>query len=73
MPLSEELRGLDRSEAEKRIEKYGFNELAERRLANLVESAAKLLSDPMGAMLLGLSATYWMLGKTTDAIILGCA
>lgn len=64
------LSGLTESEAKHRLGKFGFNELEERRFASLFENFLKILTDPMGLMLLILSGVYWGLGKNSDAMIL---
>lgn len=62
--------GLTSAEAKSRLARYGHNELEERRLATAFENIFKILMDPMGLMLLILSAVYWTLDKHGDAIIL---
>jgi Ca2+-transporting ATPase len=62
--------GLNSEEVKIRLQKYGFNEVDEDRLTTTLENLLKILSDPMGLMLLFLSVVYWVLGKHTDTIIL---
>ena len=68
MPQS--LQGLTQAEVESRLRKFGQNQIEENRLASSARNAIKILSDPMGLMLLSLSVLYWYLGKKNDAIIL---
>lgn len=65
--------GLSSVEAQRRIKKFGFNEIEEKRLATALQNIAKILLDPMGLMLLVLTVVYWFLGKNTDAVILAIA
>lgn len=62
--------GLTQQEVKARLQQYGFNEFEERRALSLLGNLLKLVSDPMGLMLLILSAIYWFLGEHHDAIIL---
>lgn len=62
--------GLTSTEALSRIKEFGFNEIEEKRLSTALENLFKILSDPMGFMLLVLSAIYWTLGENKDAVIL---
>lgn len=59
--------GLSRSEASRRLQQFGFNELVARPLNKLFSDLRELLMDPMGLMLLGLSVIYFYLGDPKNA------
>lgn len=62
--------GLTTEKAEELLKKYGKNELvANKRLAQL-KQFLKILSDPMGLMMIGLSILYFMTGDKMDAVII---
>ena len=62
--------GLTRDEAKRRLRLVGPNEVSTSRPQSRLRQTAKLLSDPMGLMLLGLAVLYAILGDHTDAMIL---
>lgn len=66
----QKLTGLTSDEAKQRLKQFGPNELEENRFGHWFENIRKILFDPMGLMLLILSATYFALGHTSDAIVL---
>lgn len=49
---------------------YGDNEIVSQKGQSLIFDILKILSDPMGLMLLGLSVIYWLMGDNKEAIIL---
>lgn len=68
--MTEVARGLTSQEVKERLQKFGFNEIEEKKISAAFENFLKILSDPMGTMLLILSFIYWFLGKQSDAVIL---
>ena len=64
-------KGLTTTEASQRLAEYGENSFDSAKTKNgglaILKSA---LADPMGLMLLGLSAIYFLLNHRTDALIL---
>ncbi|PWU19694.1 MAG: hypothetical protein C5B49_05350 [Bdellovibrio sp.] len=62
--------GLSAAEVEARLKQFGFNEIAEDKWASSLAQAMQILSDPMGLMMLILSIVYWVLGETSDSLIL---
>jgi Ca2+-transporting ATPase len=65
--------GLSTVEAKKLLDQWGTNEVTQDSLKSFFSQAKKILLDPMGMMLLILSALYWGLGDKPDSIILFCA
>jgi len=63
--------GLSTQEAEKRIEQYGRNELAHRRVRPPVVSFLMLLAGPLNLVLIAAGAVSAFLGEASGAIIIG--
>lgn len=61
--------GLTNIEVSKQIQNFGYNEFEENKISDFLTNIMKILIDPMGMMLLGLSIIYWILGERNDAII----
>lgn len=61
--------GLTSQEVEVLLKKYGYNELVSGDYLTRFQQIIKILSDPMGLMLLGMSALYFFTGDRTDAVI----
>lgn len=64
------LKGLTTEKAEELLKIYGKNELVSGQGLAQLRQFLKILSDPMGLMLLGLSGLYFLTGDQTDAIII---
>jgi len=62
--------GLSTQEASRRHIKSGPNEIVPSRLESSFSELKRILLDPMGLMLLGLSGLYYVLGDYTDSLIL---
>lgn len=63
-------KGLSTLEAKKRLAEFGKNEIVPTQVNSRLAELFKVLKDPMGLMLLGLSLIYFLLGENTDAILL---
>ena len=62
--------GLSQVEAGAALQIYGYNEFESQKIKTAFANILKVILDPMGLMLLILSAVYWFLGERSDAIIL---
>lgn len=62
--------GLTQSEAKRQLALFGPNEIAGSHLTSRAKEIGSLLLDPMGLMLLGLSALYFAIGEPSDGVIL---
>ena len=62
--------GLSSEEAHRRLIQFGPNQIIPSRLESILGEAKKILFEPMGFMLLVLSALYALLGNQTDSLIL---
>lgn len=62
--------GLTTAEAQELLKKYGPNEIVSDSALSRFKEFLKILSDPMGLMMLGLAALYFLTGDTTDAVII---
>ena len=62
--------GLSEEEAEKRLERYGFNELPSAQARNLWRIALDLLREPMLLLLMGTGGVYLLLGDPGEAAVL---
>jgi Ca2+-transporting ATPase len=65
--------GLTTSEAARRLQADGPNELPNERPRNLVDIAREVLSEPMFALLIAAAAIYVVLGDVREAFILACS
>ncbi|MGE5086259.1 MAG: cation-translocating P-type ATPase [Bacillota bacterium] len=63
-------KGLTSEKAEELLKIYGRNELVSSSGLTPLKQLLKILSDPMGLMMLGLSMLYFLTGDTTDAVII---
>lgn len=63
-------RGLTSERAEELLKIYGKNELVPSRAQAQFQQILKILSDPMGLMMLGLAALYFITGDRSDAIMI---
>lgn len=70
MTLKVENMGLTSQEAAARLRRFGYNEITSDGRVRFAAQLIKVLSDPMGVMLLGLSLLYWFLGDKADSVIL---
>lgn len=61
--------GLTSLEAQELLVKHGRNEIASSDQLTRLQQFFKILSDPMGVMMLGMSALYFFTGDTTNAVI----
>lgn len=73
--VSEELQvdvqtGLNAKEADKRLEKYGANELEEKKQKSLFEKVIAQLKDFLVLILIGASIVSGILGEISDAIVI---
>ncbi|HMV44123.1 MAG TPA: cation-translocating P-type ATPase [Leptospiraceae bacterium] len=64
------LNGLTRKEAEKRIKKFGLNELPSGKQKTILEIALAAIKEPMFLILLSCSCIYFILGDIQEAIFL---
>jgi len=62
--------GLSSSEAKDLQEKYGRNELSQKKKETLFQKIISVICEPMFLLLLVASAIYFVLGETRDAIIM---
>jgi Ca2+-transporting ATPase len=62
--------GLSSQKASELLKVYGKNELVKEQGLGRLKQFLKLVSDPMGLMMLGLSLLYWLTGNSEDAIII---
>ncbi len=71
-PISQtkNLQGLTTAKADELLKVYGMNELASSSGFTQIKQFLKILSDPMGLMMLGLSLLYFLTGDTADAIFI---
>lgn len=67
---TQNLQGLTTEHAQKLLRIHGRNELVAGSAFTQLKQFLKILSDPMGLMMLGLSALYFLTGDRTDAIII---
>lgn len=64
------LRGLTTEKAEELLQIYGRNELVASSGLGQLKQLLKMVSDPMGLMMLGLAILYFLTGDKTDAIMM---
>jgi Ca2+-transporting ATPase len=62
--------GLTESEAQKRLLKYGFNEIASAKKRSFLSIGLSVAKEPMIALLLVAGALYLVLGDKTEALFL---
>lgn len=62
--------GLTTKEAQEKLLQFGKNEIASANNVKFAQQFLKILSDPMGLMLLGLSILYFLTGNTADGAII---
>ncbi len=62
--------GLTSAEAKIRLLKYGANTFEEQKLFTALKNIAKIVTDPMGIMLLALAVIYWFMGNLRDSTLL---
>ncbi len=62
--------GLSRQEAERRLREEGPNELRSTRGRQVLETALRVLSEPMLLLLLGAGGLYLLLGERREALVL---
>lgn len=67
-PLS--LKGLSSAEAAQRLKAEGSNQLPKPNRRNFVRILFDVLREPMFALLIGGGLIYWLLGDTTEALLL---
>lgn len=67
---SQGLKGLTTKKAEELLETYGRNELVSNAEMTQLKQLLKILSDPMGLMMLGLAVLYFITRDFTDAVII---
>lgn len=67
------LQGLSNKEAEKRIEKYGYNELPSAKKKNILHVIRDIVQEPMLLLLIVCGTLYFILGNIEEAIILLCS
>lgn len=66
----ENLQGLSHEEAARRLQRDGPNQLPKANSRNLLRIFLDVLREPMFALLLGGGLIYWLLGDTTEALLL---
>ncbi len=66
----ENLQGLSHEEAALRLQRDGPNQLPKANRRNLLRIFLDVLREPMFALLLGGGLIYWLLGDTTEALLL---
>ncbi|MFC3114715.1 cation-translocating P-type ATPase [Cellvibrio fontiphilus] len=66
----ETLQGLSHEEAARRLKRDGLNQLPKANSRNLLRIFLDVLREPMFALLLGGGLIYWLLGDTTEALLL---
>lgn len=62
--------GLSTEEAQRRLQKFGNNEIVGESQYSGFKQFLKILRDPMGLMMLGLSILYFLTDSRTDAVII---
>lgn len=62
--------GLSSSEADKRVETHGYNELKEKEKETLLAKVIKQLKDFLVIILIGASIVSGLVGEITDAIVI---
>jgi Ca2+-transporting ATPase len=65
--------GLSTEDAERRLAKWGHNELPERRTRSFLTNAAHAVAEPMLALLLVAAGIYLFLGDRVEALFLGAS
>jgi len=70
MNSNHKILGLNDLEVKQSRHKHGFNEIVSSKTESLFDELRHVFLDPMGLMLLGLALLYYLIGDTTDAIIL---
>lgn len=65
-----EYSGLSNEEVQARLKIYGPNSVELDTFLSLRDQLIKILTDPMGLMLLALAMIYWILGDKSDSIIM---
>jgi len=68
--LNEKHRGLSTSEVEALLKKFGKNQIVSNTDLTQLQQFLKILSDPMGLMMLGLAILYFFTNDRTDAIVI---
>ena len=66
----QKMAGLTTAKAQELLKIYGKNELVAGAGLTQLKQFLKILSDPMGLMMLGLSVLYFLTGDKIDAIII---
>jgi P-type Ca2+ transporter type 2C len=71
LPLAaSDLQGLSQEEAAQRLKKEGPNKLPESNKRNFIRIFFDLMREPMFSLLLAGGLVYWLLGDTTEALML---
>jgi P-type Ca2+ transporter type 2C len=65
-----DLQGLSHQEAARRLKAEGPNQLPKSNKRNFIHILFDVLREPMFALLIGGGVVYWLLGDTTEAILL---
>ncbi|MBL7557946.1 MAG: cation-transporting P-type ATPase [Bdellovibrionaceae bacterium] len=68
--ITQKSNGLTTEQAQQLLRIHGRNELVAGSQFTQFRQFLKILSDPMGLMMLGLSGLYFLTGESTDAIII---
>lgn len=66
----EKFQGLSKTEAEKRLKLYGYNELPTEKPKSIFYLIASIIKEPMIFLLLGAGIIYLLLGEPKDSIVL---
>ncbi len=69
-PKDLNLTGLSSAEAAQRLKTEGLNQLPKPNKRNFVRILLDVLREPMFALLIGGGLIYWLLGDTTEALLL---
>lgn len=64
------LQGLSQEEAARRLSSDGPNQLPKPNKRNFVRTLLDVLREPMFSLLIGGGVIYWLLGDTTEALLL---
>jgi Ca2+-transporting ATPase len=64
--------GLTSDEASKLLQKYGLNELPTAKPKNILAIVLEVLKEPMFILLVACGSLYFVLGDTTEGVILLC-
>ncbi len=70
MPGSTDERGLSSADAKKLLERYGANELTQKKKENFLTKAFKVIREPMFLLLIAAAVIYFVLGEPGDGAVM---